>query len=372
MQASDFGLARSLFPKATDVVASAFGGALPSLQVPATAVTSSEDGSFLAVVEADFIADEDAIEDEDIDVPDGYSLIEVPSSANVNAGDSVLLTLQGNKALDAGSAGWGDRVNSLAAAAETLAQEAQAAASAASTAASDAQSIAAAVTMDAANAQAAADTAQGTATEAQASADAAQATASDAQSQAQATQEHFWADEGGAHVSTENGKAHEAGAGYNMTLGATGTTTGIILDHDAETLASFTPTALNFYADGKLAAGYTKEGVSLYAQDANDVAQQVAAFTDSGVTFFDGTGNAAANVVASFGKHGATLGSTGGKMVSITDESLAFVDAGEVVASVDGNALVIANASVSETLVIGGFAWIPRSNGNLALKWMGV
>lgn len=125
MQASDFGLARSLFPKAADVVASAFGGALPSLQVPATAVTSSEDGSFLAVVEADFIADEDAIEDEDIDVPDGYSLIEVPSSANVNAGDSVLLTLQGNKALDAGSAGWGDRVNAAAAAAATLAQEAK-------------------------------------------------------------------------------------------------------------------------------------------------------------------------------------------------------------------------------------------------------
>lgn len=125
MQASDFGLARSLFPKAADVVASAFGGALPSLQVPATAVTSSEDGSFLAVVEADFIADEDAIEDEDIDVPDGYSLIEVPSSPNVNAGDSVLLTLQGNKALDAGSPGWGDRVNAAAAAAATLAQEAK-------------------------------------------------------------------------------------------------------------------------------------------------------------------------------------------------------------------------------------------------------
>lgn len=372
MLSNDLELGQALFRKPRDVVREGFGGTLPPVQVAAEAVTDSEDGSFLAMVDADLFAADDLVQDADIDTPDGYALLEVPTSASVKAGDSVIVTVQGNKAIDAGNIGWGDRVDAAVSSAATLAQEAQDAASAASTGATDAQSIAAAATMDAANAQAAADTAQGTATEAQASADAAQATASDAQSQAQATQEHFWADEGGAHVSTENGKAHEAGAGYNMTLGATGTTTGIILDHDAETLASFTPTALNFYADGKLAAGYTKEGVSLYAQDANDVAQQVAAFTDSGVTFFDGTGNAAANIVASFGKHGATLGSMGGKMVSITDESLAFVDAGEVVASVDGNALVIANANVSETLVIGGFAWIPRSNGNLALKWMGV
>ena len=243
--------------------------------------------------------------------------------------------------------------------------------SAAQTTADTAQDSANAAAEGARDAQASADSAASIATNAQETADSAQATASDAQATAQATQEHFWADAGGAHVGTVDGQAHTSGAGYNMTLGATGSAVGIILDHDDETLASFTQLALNFYAEGQLAASYSKEGVGLYAQDANEDAQQVAAFTKSGVTFFDGTGNAEANVVASFGANGAVIGAAGGKRVSITDENLAFVDGGEVVASVDGQALVINNANIQKQLQIGGFAWIPRSNGNLALKWMG-
>ena len=191
------------------------------------------------------------------------------------------------------------------------------------------------------------------------------------QAMAEETQAYFWADTGGAHVSTANGKAHEAGAGYNMTLGATGTTTGILLDHDDETLASFTPSALNFYADGQVAAGYTKEGVALYAQDENDASQQVAAFTASGVTFFDGAGNEDENILATFGRDGAVIGAQGGTQVAITDQLVAFVDGGDVVASISGQELEISAATVTDRLSIGQFAWIPRSNGNLALKWMG-
>ena len=220
-------------------------------------------------------------------------------------------------------------------------------------------------------AQSAAQVAQGSADNAQATANSAQTAADNAQATANETAAHFWADAGGAHVGTVENSAHTSGAGYNMTLGATGSAVGILLDHDDETLASLTQSALNFYADGQMAASYTKDGVGLYSQDENDVAQQVAAFTSSGVTFFDGEGNAEGNIVASFGKDGAIIGAAGGKRVSITDENLAFVDGDEVVASVDGNALVIANASVSEMLSLGSFAWIPRSNGNLALKWMG-
>lgn len=253
---------------------------------------------------------------------------------------------------------------------EAAKQAANAAGAAQGTAVVAAESANAAAS-DARDAQSAADAAQGAADEAQSAADAAQATAEDAQATAQDTREHFWADAGGAHVGTVENSAHTSGAGYNMTLGATGTAVGIVLDHDDETLASFTQSALNFYADGQTAASYTKDGVGLYAQDSNDTAQQVAAFTRSGITFFDGTGNSDQNVVASFGSGGAIIGASGGKRVSITDENLAFVDGDEVVASVDGQALVIARATINEALSLGGFAWIPRSNNNLALKWMG-
>lgn len=125
MLPNDLELGQALFRKPRDVVREGFGGTLPTVQVDAEAVTDSEDGYFLAMVDADLFAADDLVQDADIDTPDGYALLEVPTSASVTAGDSVVLTVQGNKPTDAGNIGWGDRVNAAAAAAATLAQEAK-------------------------------------------------------------------------------------------------------------------------------------------------------------------------------------------------------------------------------------------------------
>lgn len=291
-------------------------------------------------------------------------LVAVPCSGSIEEGDTLLVTVQEGALIDSTSTGWGDRVNARAIEALDLSGIAQ-------TAATEAQQVASDTSRGVAEAQALAEAASSSANDANAAAEGAQATADAAQSTANETASHFWADEGGAHVGTVENKAHDTGAGYNMTLGATDSTTGIILDHDAETLASFTPSALNFYADGQVAGSYTKDGVGLFAQDENDDAQQVAAFTASGVTFFDGAGNDAENILATFGKDGAVIGAQGGTQVAITDQLVAFVDGGDVVASISGQELEISAATVTDRLSIGNFAWIPRSNGNLALKWMG-
>lgn len=125
MLPNDLELGQALFRKPRDVVREGFGGTLPTVQVDAEAVTDSEDGYFLAMVDADLFAADDLVQDADIDTPDGYALLEVPTSASVKAGDSVIVTVQGNKAIDTGNIGWGDRVNAAAAAAATLAQEAK-------------------------------------------------------------------------------------------------------------------------------------------------------------------------------------------------------------------------------------------------------
>ena len=278
-----------------------------------------------------------------------YGLLEggawqlVPTSSSVREGDKVMVSISGGSMVDSRAVGSGDRVNERVASVEGLAEEAQEAA----------------------------DSAGQAAVEATALADAASDAAAQAQATADDTREHFWADAGGAHVGPVANSAHSAGAGYNMTLGATDTTTGIILDHDDSTLASFTPTALDFYSDGEVVAAYTKDGTSLFARDSNDVSRQVAAFTKSGVSFFDGTGNGAENVVAAFGADGAVIGASGGEQVSIAQGQLSLINEGDVVAYVSGRAMGISVANVTESLNLDGFALIPRSNRNLSLKWMG-
>lgn len=109
MLPNDLELGQALFRKPRDIVREGFGGTLPTVQVDAEAVTDSEDGYFLAMVDADLFAADDLVQDADIDTPDGYALLEVPTSVSVTAGDSVLLTVQGNKPTDAGNIGWGDK-----------------------------------------------------------------------------------------------------------------------------------------------------------------------------------------------------------------------------------------------------------------------
>ena len=320
-------LARELFRSPRDVVIGALGD-LPSVEVPATVKEASEDGVALVDFGGETTSGEDV-----------EQWVEITTDAHLEEGDEVFVSVKSGKPVGVTNPGWGDKVVANVADVSAQVVEAATVASDAAQAASEANEIALAAT--------------------ELAEDAAELKA------------HFWADSGGAHVGTAERKAHEAGAGYNMTLGATGSTVGIILDHDDQTLASITPSGLDFYADGKLAAGYTKDGMSVFAQDANGDAQQVSAFTASGVTFFDGEGNDEENVVAAFGKDGAVMGATGGTQVSITSSQVSMLDEGEVVAYVGSGELGVGKANVTDELALGNFSWIPRSNGNLALKWMG-
>lgn len=67
-----------------------------------------------------------------------------------------------------------------------------------------------------------------------------------------------------------------------------------------------------------------------------------------------------------------TLGQTDSPaQVKLTNKQLQFLYLNTVVAYMSGDALLINNARVLQQLILGGFAFVPRENGNLALKWVG-
>lgn len=67
-----------------------------------------------------------------------------------------------------------------------------------------------------------------------------------------------------------------------------------------------------------------------------------------------------------------TLGQTDSPaQVKLTNKQLQFMYLNSVVAYMSGDALLINNARVLQQLILGGFAFVPRENGNLALKWVG-
>lgn len=57
--------------------------------------------------------------------------------------------------------------------------------------------------------------------------------------------------------------------------------------------------------------------------------------------------------------------------VRISNEMVGFMEESELVAYINNRQLYIKNANVTDGLSIGNWMWIPRSNGNLALKWVG-
>lgn len=142
---------------------------------------------------------------------------------------------------------------------------------------------------------------------------------------ATAINNYFWHDSAGAHVGTVEGEAHTSTAGYNMTLGATNSNVGIVLEHNADILASFTAQALQFYANGLLSASYSSNGALLYAA-INALAAVVAAFTASGVSFYDGNGTTADNIIAAFGSTGAQIGKNSETHIKIDNDSFDIVD----------------------------------------------
>lgn len=67
-----------------------------------------------------------------------------------------------------------------------------------------------------------------------------------------------------------------------------------------------------------------------------------------------------------------TLGQTDSPaQVKLTNKQLQFLYLNTVVAYMSGDALLINNAKILQQLQLGGFAFVPRDNGNLAFKWVG-
>lgn len=67
-----------------------------------------------------------------------------------------------------------------------------------------------------------------------------------------------------------------------------------------------------------------------------------------------------------------TLGQTDSPaQVKLTNKQLQFLYMMAVVAYISGDALLIRNATILQQLVLGGFAFVPRENGNMSLKWVG-
>ena len=67
-----------------------------------------------------------------------------------------------------------------------------------------------------------------------------------------------------------------------------------------------------------------------------------------------------------------TLGQTDSPaQVKLTNKQLQFLYLNTVVAYMSGDALLINNAKILQQLQLGGFAFVPGDNGNLAFKWVG-
>lgn len=67
-----------------------------------------------------------------------------------------------------------------------------------------------------------------------------------------------------------------------------------------------------------------------------------------------------------------TLGSSDSPaQVKLTNSQLQFLYKQERVAYISSDTLNISNAKIKQQLMMGGFAFVPRQNGNLSLKWVG-
>ena len=64
-------------------------------------------------------------------------------------------------------------------------------------------------------------------------------------------------------------------------------------------------------------------------------------------------------------------GTNSGITSELTNSAMSFKDDGMVVAQISNQQLLIEDARVNGNLFFGGFAFIPRYNGNLSLKWVG-
>lgn len=73
-----------------------------------------------------------------------------------------------------------------------------------------------------------------------------------------------------------------------------------------------------------------------------------------------------------FSEDGMELGKTNSKFkTKLSNERLSFTEDNAEIAYIGNRKLNITDAEVTNKLVIGNFAFVPRSNGNTSLKWIG-
>ena len=72
-----------------------------------------------------------------------------------------------------------------------------------------------------------------------------------------------------------------------------------------------------------------------------------------------------------FDVDGMELGKIGNRFKTrLTNEKLAFLQDNEEVAYISNNKMYITDAEVRRGLILGNYSFVPRSNGNLSLKWI--
>ena len=169
---------------------------------------------------------------------------------------------------------------------------------------------------------------------------------------ASATDQHFWDDDSGAHITEVTkeewldtlGSKHETGA--NSLWNSLGM---LFRDGLTNLLALFV---------GTDSSGNTERGMAVY----------------------DGNGNGSQNIVARFSSSGAQIGSTSADnyiLINSDDESdtpvgMYLYSGGSAVAFATADGFQAAELTADEMLYIGEkWAIIPRSNDNLAIKWIG-
>ena len=72
-----------------------------------------------------------------------------------------------------------------------------------------------------------------------------------------------------------------------------------------------------------------------------------------------------------FDEQGLELGKSNNKFKTrLSNEKLSFIEENQEVAYISNNKMNITDAEIKHQMILGNFAFVPRSNGNMSLKWI--